>query len=150
MKIARHAEIMKLIEQYQIGTQEELVEKLNERGFKATQATVSRDIRQLRLTKVPTDSGRVKYAVSSHGSVEKTDRLMRVLKEAVVSMEPAGTILVVKTAIGMGMAAATALDDALGDQIVGTIAGDDTVFCATKSVEAAEELAVILENRIRE
>ena len=149
MKIARHAEIMKLIEQYPISTQEELVEKLNERGFKATQATVSRDIRQLRLTKVPSDKGKVRYAANGFASGEMADRLMRVMKEAVVAIEPAGTILVVKTGIGLGMAAATALDDAFSDRIVGTIAGDDTVFCAVKTEEAAQSHALLLENRIR-
>ena len=137
MKIARHAHIIKLIQQYDIETQEELAAKLNETGFSVTQATVSRDIRELKLTKVQSDKGGVHYTILQNQDQEMSAKYVRVLKDAFVSMDTAGNILVVKTVSGMAMAAGAALDELNWEEIVGCIAGDNTIMCAIRSPEEA-------------
>lgn len=133
MKIARHAKILELIENYDIETQEELAQKLCDEGYIVTQATVSRDIREMKLTKIATEKGRQKYAVISGNDTEITERLTRVFREAVVKMDYAQNMIVVKTLEGMGMAVAVALDNMQNSEILGTIAGDDTVFCVVRT-----------------
>lgn len=133
MKIARHAKILELIETYEIETQDELAQRLCDEGFNVTQATVSRDIREMKLTKIATEKGRQKYAVISSNDSEVTERMTRVFKEAVVKMDYAQNIIVVKTLAGMGMAVGVALDNMQNSEILGTIAGDDTVFCVVRS-----------------
>lgn len=128
MKIARHAEILNIIRDYDIETQSELVEKLNEAGFAATQATVSRDIRALRLTKAPLENGKVHY-VAPRQEVQP-QKYLRVLKESVLSIREAKSLIVIKTVPGMAMAAAASLDEWNHSQIPGCIAGDDTIFCS--------------------
>ena len=135
MKVSRHAKIIELISQYDIETQEELAEYLNNAGFKVTQATVSRDIRDLKLTKVSI-GGRQKYIV--HRPEEgMSEKYIRVLKDGYVSMDMAQNILVVKTVSGMAMAVGAALDALHWQEVVGCIAGDDTVFCAVRSTDDA-------------
>lgn len=140
MKIARHAEIIKLISQYEIETQEELAERLNENGFSVTQATVSRDIRQLNLTKMPSENGKFRYVLMQKQDQKISEKYARVLKDAVVSMDVAQNILVVKTVSGMAMAAAAALDELNWKEIVGCIAGDNTIMCAVRSSEEAVQV----------
>lgn len=135
MKVNRHAKIVELINKYHIETQEELAEYLNREGFKVTQATVSRDIRDLKLTKVPTDEGRQKYAVHQTGETEMSDKYIRVLKDGYVSMDMAQNILVIKTVSGMAMAVCAAIDSMRWQEVVGSIAGDDTIMCAIRSTE---------------
>lgn len=135
MKPARQAEIIRLIENNDIYTQEELVERLSKSGFEVTQATISRDIRELKLTKISTGNGRVKYACVESRNPDHDRKYISVLNEALVSMTDAGNILVIKTAPGMAMAAAAVLDDLQGLEIAGTIAGDNTIFVATASHE---------------
>ena len=137
MKIARHERIIQLIHQYDIETQEELALRLNESGFSVTQATVSRDIRELKLMKVQGPSGKLHYAVTRNPDQEISGKYVRVLKDAFVSMDTAGNILVIKTASGMAMAAAAALDELDWSEIVGCIAGDNTIMCAIRSHEEA-------------
>ena len=108
MKIARHAQIIKLINQYDIETQEELAKKLEESGFAVTQATISRDIRQLKLTKVPKENGGSRYAVLQNAPSEVGSRYARVLKDAYISVDLAKNILVIKTVSGMELSAASA------------------------------------------
>ncbi len=144
MKIARHAKI--LIENYDIETQEELAQKLCDEGYIVTQATVSRDIREMKLTKIATEKGRQKYAVISGNDTEITERLTRVFREAVVKMDYAQNMIVVKTLEGMGMAVAVALDNMQNSEILGTIAGDDTVFCVVRTHNQA---AAIIEKLYR-
>ena len=146
MKIARHAKILELIENYEIETQDELAQKLCEEGFHVTQATGSRDIREMKLKKIATEKGRQKYAVISSHDSEVTERMTRVFKEAVTKMDYAQNIIVIKTLGGMGMAVAVALDNMQNSEILGTIAGDDTVFCGVRSHNQA---AVIIEKRYR-
>lgn len=135
MKINRHAKIVELISKYRIETQEELAEYLNREGFKVTQATVSRDIRDLKLTKVPTDDGKQKYAVHQKAESEMSEKYIRVLRDGYVSMDMAQNILVIKTVSGMASAVCAALDAMKWNEIVGSIAGDDTIMCAIRSVD---------------
>ena len=124
-----------LFNKYHIETQEELAEYLNKEGFKVTQATVSRDIRDLKLTKVPTDDGKQRYAVHQKDESEMSEKYIRVLKDGFVSMDMAQNILVIKTVSGMASAVCAALDAMRWNEIVGSIAGDDTIMCAIRSVE---------------
>ena len=135
MKGSRHAKIIELIAQHDIETQEELAEYLNREGFKVTQATVSRDIRDLRLTKVAVDGSRQKYVVLAPETDEMNEKYIRVLRDGYVSMDMAQNILVIKTVSGMAMAVAAALDAIQFHEIVGCIAGDDTIMCAIRSLD---------------
>ena len=135
MKSERHSKIVELIGKYDIETQEELAEKLNEAGFRVTQATVSRDIRELKLTKVATDGGRQKYVVLHKTDSSLNDKYIRILRDGFLSMDMAQNILVVKTVPGMAMAVAAALDALRFHEIVGCIAGDDAIMCAVRSVD---------------
>ena len=146
MKIARHAKILELIENYEIETQDELAQKLCDEGFNVTQATVSRDIREMKLTKIATEKGKQKYAVISSHDSEVSERMTRVFREAVIKMDYAQNIIVIKTLSGMGMAVAVAMDNMQNNEILGTIAGDDTVFCVVRSHNQA---AVIIEKLYR-
>ena len=135
MKVNRHAKIVELINKYQIETQDELAEYLNEAGFKVTQATVSRDIRDLKLTKVPAENGRQKYAVLQSAQNGMTEKYVRILRDGFSSMDMPQNILVLKTVSGMAMAVAAALDAMNWNEIVGCIAGDDTIMCAVRTVD---------------
>lgn len=128
MKIKRHNEILELIKSREIGTQEELLDLLKNKGYDVTQATISRDIRELNLTKVNNGS-RQKYAVIVKDE-EFSDKYVRVLKEGFVSMLSSGNLIVLKTVVGMAMAVATAIDALEMPEIIGCIAGDDTIFIA--------------------
>ena len=138
MKVNRHAKIVELGNQYQIETQEELAELLNAEGYKVTQATVSRDIRDLKLTKVQTEHGRQKYVALKATQSELAEKYVRILKDGFVSMGMAQNILVIKTVSGMAMAVAASIDEMNWNEVVGCIAGDDTIFCAVRSVEETE------------
>ena len=135
MKVSRHAKIIELISQYDIETQEELAEYLNNAGFKVTQATVSRDIRDLKLSKVSTGSGHQKYILHRIEEPGMSEKYIRVLKGGYVAMDMAQNILVIKTVSGMAMAVAAAVDAMKWHEVVGCIAGDDTIMCAIRTVE---------------
>lgn len=149
MKSQRHAKILELVKKYEIETQEELSERLLAEGFPVTQATVSRDIRELRLTKV-SRGGRQKYAVLTQGDTQMRERYIRVLKDGFASMDMAQNILVIKTVSGMAMAVAAALDHMDCHEIVGSIAGDDTIMCAVRTVEDTAGLMERLRKIIEE
>ena len=127
MKLERHSKIIELINQYDIETQDELADLLNKCGYNVTQATVSRDIRQLKLIKQSVD-GKQKYVVLQGNLYEMNDKYIRILKDGFVSMAMAQNILVIKTVSGMAMAVAAALDAMEWNEIVGCIAGDDTIM----------------------
>ena len=129
MKTKRQRKIIELITNYDIETQEELAAKLVENGFNVTQATISRDIRELNLTKIATKGGKQKYAVQSSSDIVSNSKYMRVLNDGIITMDTAGNILVVKTVSGMAMAVAAALDAMQIKEILGCIAGDDTIMC---------------------
>lgn len=137
MKVSRHAKIIELITQNNIETQEELADLLNKAGFKVTQATVSRDIRDLKLTKVSVDGGKQRYVVHQTEKLDNkmNEKYIRVLRDGYVSMDMAQNILVIKTVAGMAMAVAAAIDAMNWGEVVGCIAGDDTIMCAIRSVD---------------
>ena len=135
MKIGRHAKIVDLIGKYDIETQEELAEYLREAGYRVTQATISRDIRELKLTKIPTNDGKQKYALMQNQSTGMNEKYLRVLKYGFVSMDMAQNILIVKTVSGMAMAVAAAIDAMHWTEVAGCIAGDDTIMCAIRSTD---------------
>ena len=135
MKIARHSKIIDLINQYDIETQEELAAKLQEAGFAVTQATVSRDIRELKLKKIAKPDGGSRYTVMGQRDSQNSEKYIRVLKDAFLSMEMAQNILVIKTVSGMANAAGAALDNMNYSEVVGCIAGDDTIACINRSTD---------------
>ena len=135
MRTDRHKKILELINNNNIGTQEELADALNKAGYNVTQATVSRDIRALNLTKVSVDGVSQKYTTLTAGNPVTNDKYIRVLKEGFIDMDMAQNILVIKTVSGMAMAVAAALDAMHMHEIVGCIAGDDTIMCAIRSVD---------------
>ena len=135
LKKARQTAILSIIDRYDIETQEELADRLMKDGYNVTQATVSRDIRELKLTKVAVDGGRQKYIVLQKTEPGMSEKYTRVLRDGFVSMDMAQNIMVVKTVPGMAMAVAAALDALQMNSIVGCIAGDDTVMCAIRSAE---------------
>ncbi|MGN0374315.1 MAG: arginine repressor [Butyrivibrio sp.] len=139
MKVERHSKIIEIIGKRDIETQEELADALNCEGYNVTQATVSRDIRELKLSKISVN-GKQKYVVLSQNEVTLSDKYKRVLKDGYVSMDMAQNILVIKTVSGMAMAVAAALDAMNWNEIVGTIAGDDTIMCAIRTVDDTKAL----------
>ena len=151
MKRQRHEVVVELINKYDIETQEELAAYLREAGFDVTQATVSRDIRELKLSKVSTGNGKQKYIILQNEDSHLGDKYIRVLRDGFVSMNMAQNILVIKTVQGMAMAVAAALDAMKFPEIVGCIAGDDTIMAAIKTVEdtrvVMEKINEILEGK---
>lgn len=134
MKVDRHSKIVELIGKYQIETQEELAAHLKNAGYNVTQATVSRDIRELKLTKVQKENGRQCYAVMQ-AKPDLGEKYIRILRDCYISMDMAQNILVIKTVSGMAMAVAEALDVINFHEIVGCVAGDNTIMCAVRSVD---------------
>ena len=143
MKTNRQSKIIEIIQKNEVETQDELSALLEKDGFRVTQATVSRDIRELKLTKIPTASGRQKYAVITDAPENLSKKYERVLREGFLSMDMAQNILVIKTVAGMAMAVAAAVDAMKWNEVVGCIAGDDTIMCAIRTVE---DTAVVMEN----
>ena len=141
MKSARHEKIIELIQQHDIDTQEELAARLNSAGFKVTQATVSRDIRALKLTKVAGKDGKSRYAVLSGAAVELGDKYTRVLHDALTSIDVGQNMIVIRTVPGMAMGVAAALDALNWKEILGSIAGDDTVMWVARDNEQAQSVA---------
>ena len=135
MKIARHAKIIDLISRNDVETHEELADLLNGEGFRVTQATVSRDIRELKLTKISLNDGRQKYAVMQASGENMNEKYLRILKDGFLSMDMAQNLLVVKTVSGMAMAVAASIDATQWPEVSGCIAGDDTIMCANRSVD---------------
>ena len=140
MKIERHSKIVELISKYEIETQEELAALLNKEGYNVTQATVSRDIRELKLTKMPVEGGKQKYVVIQNKEGWMSDKYIRVLRDGYVSMDMAQNILVIKTVSGMAMAVCAAIDSLKWNEVVGSIAGDDTIMCVIRSTDDAVKI----------
>lgn len=132
MKTKRQTKMLELIKKHDIETQEELSDYLQKEGYQVTQATVSRDIRELKLTKVAMSNGRQKYAALTEANEDLSEKYTRVFRDAFVSMDMAQNILVIKTVSGMAMAVAAAIDAMHLHEIVGCIAGDDTIMCAVQ------------------
>lgn len=140
MKGKRQAAIIEIIEKYDIETQDELAERLQEAGFSATQATISRDIREMKLTKLALSNGRQKYIVLKQNEFSNQEKYKRVLADGILSMEIAQNIIVVKTVAGMAMAVAAALDGLEIEGVVGCIAGDDTIMCVVRTNDMSREV----------
>lgn len=146
MKTVRQVAILDIIEKQEIETQEELASTLNARGIRVTQATVSRDIKELRLLKVLTPSGKYKYATGDQADNNLTDRFIRMLAESLLSVSSANNLIVVKTLSGSANVAAEALDSMHWPEVLGTLAGDNTVLLIIRS----NEETITVTSRIRE
>ena len=146
MKARRHARIMELISQYYINTQEELLIRLRESGFETTQATISRDIKELKLLKVLTPDGRYRYAARNRDDADTdfSSKFNAIFAETVRAVDYAGNIVVVKCYTGTANAACMTLDALDWENVVGTIAGDDTIFIAVRTQESAKALVAKL------
>lgn len=140
MKSARHSMILEIIEEKDVETQEELAEELKRRGMKVTQATVSRDIKELRLLKVLSDHGGYKYATVERAEKGMNDRFIRILSESVISVEAVNNLIVVKTLSASAGAACEAIDSMKWTEVMGTIAGDNIILIITRSEEAVESI----------
>lgn len=149
MKTKRQAEILKIIQENQIETQDQLLDELCARGMKSTQATISRDIKELHLVKELSGQSAYRYALSERkASLNIASRLRIILRESVTGIEAAGTIVVVKTMPGLGSAAGAALDSMQIADMVGSLGGDDTVFLAMRNGESAQEFAQELQKSL--
>lgn len=139
MKYTRHAKILEIIENREIETQEELSEELRKLGLNVTQATVSRDIKELRLIKVLAKNGKYKYATLKSQDSVLSDRLIRLFKDSILSIDYSSNIIVLKTIPAAAQAAASAIDAAGLEGIIGSVAGDDTIFVLIKDINKMEE-----------
>lgn len=146
----RQAKILQLIREQSIGTQEDLVACLHDTGMEVTQATVSRDIKALGVIKISTGQGHQKYIAMERSGEGSSGRLMKVFAEAVLQIDTAMNLVIVKTLPGMAQASASALDSMHLDEVIGSIAGDDTLFVATGSVRQSELLAEKLHQLVRQ
>jgi transcriptional regulator of arginine metabolism len=141
LKGERQSRLLNLIREKEIGTQEELVARLNSVGLDVTQATVSRDIKELGLIKVTVSGGQQKYVQMERSGESVSGRLMKVFSEAVIHVDSAMNLVIIKSLPGMAQACASALDSMQLPEVAGTIAGDDTVFVAARSSEQAAVLS---------
>ena len=141
MKSSRQEKILELIAQYEIETQDDLIHHLQIAGFDVTQATISRDIRELKLTKVLTGHGSYRYVLPSQPDAIPHSNYNRTLVESIISADAAGNILVIHTYPGLAQAVALGIDSMNLPKILGTVGGDDTVISVTKDPEYAKEAA---------
>ena len=142
MKNARQNEIIKIVQSQDVETQEQLLEELKSRGFVTTQATISRDIKELRLVKELTGSGGYRYALSERKTASTSDtRLRNIFKEGVISVDVAQNIVVVRTMPGLASAACSALDNMEIEGMVGTLAGDDTGILIMRDNSSAQQFS---------
>ncbi len=139
MKTRRHTKILELIREHDIETQEELLQYLREAGFDVTQATVSRDIKELRLIKSLSGSGRYKYSAGSDGGTDMSAKFHSLFTDSAISVEAAMNILVIKCMNGMAQAVCASMDAMYWKDFVGTLAGEDTIFVACRTEAAAKE-----------
>ena len=150
MKSQRQAKIMEIISNRNVETQEQLLERLQSRGIKSTQATISRDIKELHLIKEPAGQGRYRYAVSTHRTkLNFADRLRTIFRESLLSVDYAQNIVVIKTMPGLAHGAASALDGMTISEMVGTLAGDDTVMIVMRNTESAAAFVAEIKEMLR-
>jgi len=140
-KYTRQTKILELIDEKEIETQEDLAEELKKAGIKVTQATISRDIKELRLIKVTSKTGKYKYGTIQESQNSISDRLVRIFKNSIITIETSGNLVIIKTIPGAAQICGSAIDSLQFNAIAGSIAGDDTVFIAVKDgEEEVEEL----------
>jgi len=150
MKIARHAKILEIINSSDIETQEELAEELKKSGMNVTQATVSRDIKELKLIKVLAESGKYKYATITHTESFMSNKLVNIFTQTVINVETVENFVVVRTISGSASAAAEAIDSLNFDGIAGTLAGDNTIFVLARTPEKAQAISQKMKKMISE
>ncbi len=150
MKKSRQDKIRELVETYAIETQEELADYLRRAGYQVTQATVSRDIKALQLTKQPGEDGRQRYAFPRQTDAALEEKYIRVLKDGFVSMDTAENLLVMKTVSGMAMAVAAAVDALHMPQVLGCIGGDDTILMVIRTTADTKQVLRRLQEMIEE
>ena len=148
MRYARQSKIIELIKNQEIDTQEKLAEKLNAAGYRATQATVSRDIKELGLIKVAGKSGRSCYAEAPKESSRDADRYAKILRETIQSIRIAENLIIIHTLSGCANAAAEVIDNISPENVVGTLAGDNTIFVAVDSRENVDAVAEVFRDFI--
>ena len=148
MKTGRHARFLDIIAEHPIETQDELLTRLREEGFKATQATISRDIKDLRLVKTLGSDGKYRYVSASRSSTDIRTNFSNLFSTSVNSIDVAQNLVVIKTLSGMAQAVCAALDSADYPSVVGTIAGDDTIFIACRTADLAVSLTEELKKLI--
>lgn len=144
MKTKRHGKILELIQKYPIDTQDELLNCLRKDGFEVTQATVSRDIKELRLVKTLSSDGRYRYSTGKTLSSDMSAKFHGLFKDSVHAVDYAGNTVVIKCMVGMAQAVCTAMDSLHWNGIVGTLAGDDTIFVLARNENAAYSLVIQL------
>ena len=150
MKKERQQKIREIIETYKIDTQDELIKKLKESGFSATQATMSRDIKELKITKISDEKHGYYYVFPSSLSANDINKLNASLMQLIISVNCAMNIIVIKTHAGMAQAVATGIDNIKSDDILGCVAGDDTIFIVTSGTDIAETIATRIKVMISE
>ena len=150
MRYTRQNRIVELISENVVDTQEKIAELLGASGFEVTQATVSRDIKELQLVKTPYGSGKYKYTLPEHNTRQQTDRFGKIFKDTIVSAVSSGNMIVVKTLTGCASAACEAIDSLEFSHILGSLAGDNTVFIVCDDAENAAALALRFEELIGE
>ena len=150
MKTRRQAKILEIIGKYNVNTQEDLQMRLQEAGYAVTQATVSRDIKELRLIKSPAAEGGYRYTTARTGMEPISSKFHSIFVNAVLSVNYAQNIVVVRCHTGMANAACSALDSLQWDRVVGTLSGDDTFICIVTSERDAEELVLELKKMLAE
>lgn len=148
MKSKRHTKILEIIGSREIETQEELADVLKKEGFDVTQATVSRDIKNLKLIKMQSSNGKSKYVVSTGEQKNIIDRLSNILGNTVLSVENVDKMVVIKTITGSAPITAEAIDNLERADIAGTVAGDNTIFILVRTIEGAEELVDKIRKRM--
>lgn len=148
MKSKRHDKILEIISSREVETQEELADELRKAGFEITQATVSRDIKLLKLIKMQGSTGKYKYVASTNEEKDIKDKLLSILENAVLSVEKVDKFVVVRTLTGSASAAAEAIDNLFSTEVAGTIAGDNTIFVLARTEEKSEELVTKVRKRI--
>lgn len=140
MKSARQKKILEIINKYEVETQDELIERLRESGFNVTQATVSRDIKEMKLVKIATFGNKYKYAQNTVEDSKPNAKFSNILRETVISVNYSNNIIVLRTYPGMANAAAAGIDAMHWNDVLGSLAGDDTIFIVIKSNDKAHEL----------
>jgi len=150
MKIARHSKILEIINSQDIETQEELAEELKKSGMNVTQATVSRDIKELKLIKVLANSGKYKYATIMHTESLMSNKLVSIFTQTVIQVENVDNFVIVRTISGSASAAAEAIDSLNFEGVAGTIAGDNTIFVLTRNSEKAQTITQKMKKMISE
>ena len=148
MKKKRLKKILELIKKYDIENQDVLMKMLQKEGFNVTQATISRDIKELDLIKVVSDFGGYKYVERDNGEKENMSKFISIFRDSVIGVDYAGNMLVLKSYSGMANAACAAIDSMSWDGVLGTIAGDDTIFAVCRNEKAAEEMSEEIDKMI--